>query len=84
MSKEEAKIKLKELFMQRLDRIIRDALDSHFFLTNGESWSLKALLSKLSTVPQEDKRELEKMGVLIKVNEVYQLNPPLFNDFIIS
>lgn len=84
LTKEEAKIKLKELFMQRLDEIIRDALDSHFFLTNGESLSLKALLSKLSTVPQEDQRELEKMGVLFKVGETYQPNPPLFSDFIID
>ena len=84
LAKEEARIKLKELFMQRLDRIIRDALDSHFFSTNGESLSLKALLSKLSTVPQEDQRELEKMGVVFKVGETYQPNPLIFKDFIIS
>jgi hypothetical protein len=77
---EEAKLK----FLQRVDRTIRDALDSHFFLTNGESLSLKALLSKLSEVPLEDKKELEKMGVLLKAEETYQLNPSLFNDFIKS
>lgn len=82
---DKAKIGLiKELFRQRVARTVRDTLNSHFFLTNGKLLSLKELLSKLSEVPLKDKKELEKMGVLLKAGETYQVNPSLFNDLVKS
>jgi hypothetical protein len=81
---EDTKNNLKKVFLQQIDGTMQGALNSHFFLTNGTLLSLKKLLSELATVPEEDKRELEKMGVLLKIDETYQLNPPLLNDFVKS